>query len=93
MPPQLATRRVVTLLNAISDLHEGDLQSVLGVDGMYDHEIYGDAAEFRGDLGRLLEDHLMRVMCFGESSWLDHVLKPRGAKKRLGNLHWTYPQG
>jgi hypothetical protein len=83
-----ARRRVVALLNAISDLHEGDLHAVLGLHALYDHEIYGDLVEFRGDLGRLLEEHLATVMGYGEAA-LDHDQKRTRAKKALGGMHWS----
>ena len=89
-----ARRRVVALLNAISDLHEGDLHAVLKLDiaSLYDPDIHGDflgteALEFRGDLGRLCEKHLMSVMVYGEVQ-LESDQKRRRAKKALGGRHW-----
>jgi len=90
-----ARQRVVALLNAISNLDQGDLHRVLNLDAasLYDPEIHGEgvgteALNFRGDLGRLCEEHLIAVMVYGEVR-LDSRQKRGRARKALGGRYWS----
>ncbi len=102
-------RRVITLMNAIADLHEGDLRAVLKLDRMTPLREFGENDSFTLDkngrvihlpgfspprrslkhrahtgkqLARILEQHLMEVLTFGEVE-LPSYQRPR-RKNELG---------
>jgi hypothetical protein len=76
--------RVITLLNAIADLHEGDLREILKLDqtapiAQHDHGTFewddpggaltrSDVVRTGEELARILEDHLKSVLICGEGS-------------------------
>lgn len=107
--------RVTALMNAISDLHEGDLLTVLDLNGYtplidfgpndkFSLREDGTVAHVRGfrpppkslkhristgrQLGRVLEDHLMVVLVFGEGPLRSIKKEPR-AKKEIGGRHFV----
>jgi hypothetical protein len=92
-------KRVIELCEAISNLHPGDLYTVLELDEL---ELVDEAARVGSDVdygrvgtgveyGRLLEQHLTQVMVAGECSNLKTTQKPkRQARSQLGGRVFDY---
>ncbi len=88
-----AEKRVIALCNAISNLHHGDLLTACKLDEVAPINV--DVAEKEGevttslrhragtgvDLGRILEQHLIEVMGFGEL-WIPSSRKAKGRYER-----------
>jgi hypothetical protein len=108
--------RVIALMNAVSDLHEGDLLAVLKLDQVTPMREFGENDRFTVDdgrvihlpgfppprkslkhrahtgkhLARILEQHLMWVLTFGEVSLVSYQKRRR--KNELGGRgFWAKP--
>ena len=80
-------KRVITLFNAISDLHEGDLHAVLDLDRCTplcgEPDSLEDRARTGEDLGRIMESHLHNILGFGEWA-LPFYIKRKRSKAEFG---------
>jgi hypothetical protein len=91
-------KRVIALLNAISNLHHGDLLSVLHL-GKYvpmDEEGLGDdpalhLARTGEELNRIVEDRLETIYCFGEC-FLPMEGKDSHERNELGAWRFIDPE-
>jgi hypothetical protein len=105
MTPRMPAKRkmrVIALLNAISNLHKGDLHAVLELDSFIplwefeDEEFEQVPAVLKSlrdrlrrgeDLARIYEDHLMQIMCLGETMVTSYP-KLKRAKGEFGGREW-----
>ena len=78
--------RVKTLLNAISDLHKGDLQTVLELDGTAPMELFGNKTG--AELSQTYEQNLEEIMGLGEATQYLFYKNRRRNAKQFGSFRY-----